>query len=750
MRKDSYTAFLKTFTARIRQDQWPHADDGKAQFMRDGDLWHLSWMGHLSSMEAALFHETGDEDYLARSREVILYLCDMQQEMITRIAQGESLALFEKQIADGMGDNAAHLPVLEGMFSFAPVMKALMLLTRERFSDAEWERVERLCYAEIRPIFFDCEWGRHNRCALRAVALLLFSLLFPEHADADRAQALSRHLISDSLGSWSIEDATSYLGIWVTCVAEYAYYGGIWNFRIEQVLHYYARFFTSLLLPSGGLPEFGDTRFDSGTSSMLVLSIMEMMAAKRRDGILKWAVERQFTHMVEDSTQDNYAQLERGLTDAYLWADDSVPVQAPDVLTCEALDEAIGKKVVFRDSWERDGLYLFYNYRDVNRFGKLTRDYLQNTIPVHAEKPHHGHADEQAINALCANGAVLLRDGGYRDRFTTNGHYRADFYHNRLVLRNGRMLREPGFLAYAEDIGDYLPVETEKIYLQEFSFAWALRTRLYDRFRRADCDRHILYLKDEAAFLVVDTVRAWGQQPLTSGVMYHAERIAGLGGGMFRVMEETYEGITHFADFKPPRREHAESSLLIAFADPQHTRFSIEPLRRNYRQELALSQYISRYYRPGECYSHVSLLVPETGQTQQEIERSRERAQRMAGSLRVTSLLGGQCLAVKLAGDHHAYCVGIRCDDQYGIEDQNLRPTYSYACGQAAYGSFVTDARLLMSNGERYGFVDGTRVDYQQETLFSAHDNACNQLDFQTVLRRPGTWGNYEAQLKTK
>ena len=44
-------------------------------------------------------------------------------------------------------------------------------------------------------------------------------------------------------------------------------------------------------------------------------------------------------------------------------------------------------------------------------YGKLTRDYLQNTIPVHAEKPHHGHADEQSICALCSGGAVLLRDG---------------------------------------------------------------------------------------------------------------------------------------------------------------------------------------------------------------------------------------------------------------------------------------------------------------------------------------------------
>ncbi|MFR1358391.1 MAG: hypothetical protein ACLSBB_14295 [Ruthenibacterium lactatiformans] len=58
--------------------------------------------------------------------------------------------------------------------------------------------------------------------------------------------------------------------------------------------------------------------------------------------------------------------------------------------------------------------YLLYNYRTWG-LRQTDKDYLQNTIPVHAEKPHHGHADEQSICALCSGGAVLLRDGGYRD-----------------------------------------------------------------------------------------------------------------------------------------------------------------------------------------------------------------------------------------------------------------------------------------------------------------------------------------------
>lgn len=139
---------------------------------------------------------------------------------------------------------------------------------------------------------------------------------------------------------------------------------------------------------------------------------MELMAKRHNDGVLKYAIERQFRNMVKNRTMDNGVQYERGMTNAFVWADDSIQPEEPGLLSCEVLDELVGKKAVFRDGWREDSTYLLYNYRDVGPYGKLTRDYLQNTIPVHAEKPHHGHADEQSICALCSGGAVLLRDGG--------------------------------------------------------------------------------------------------------------------------------------------------------------------------------------------------------------------------------------------------------------------------------------------------------------------------------------------------
>ena len=64
-------------------------------------------------------------------------------------------------------------------FSFTPVLRGLYIIGRDAFTQAEWNRLETLCYAEINHIFRDCEWGRHNRATLRAIALLLFAKAVP-------------------------------------------------------------------------------------------------------------------------------------------------------------------------------------------------------------------------------------------------------------------------------------------------------------------------------------------------------------------------------------------------------------------------------------------------------------------------------------------------------------------------------------------------------------------------------------------
>lgn len=760
MLKQEYARHLAEMSRRARGEEWTRLEQNKQDFFETGNTWALSWLGHLTVMEAALYHYTGDSAWLDKVREDLDVFLSVQDALVRRYEDGSLPFMYrhdEGEPVKGPSKNPLevleendtdpwHFQVVETIFSYTPVLRALYLLGEETFTPEEWSRLEVLSYAEINHIFRDCEWGRHNRATLRGIALLLFAKLFPQNAHAAHCLKLADMLFEDSLGNWSIEDATSYLGLWLNSVAEYTQYRGVWNARIEQILSYYCHYYAAMLLPSGGLPEFGDTRFDSGTSTCLSLGAMELMAKRHSDGVLKYAVERQFRNMVRNQTMDNGLQYERGMVNAFLWADDSVQPEEPQQLSGEVLEELVGKKAVFRNGWREDATYLFYNYRDVGPYGKLTRDYLQNTIPVHAEKPHHGHADEQSICALCAGGAILLRDGGYRDSFTTNGHYRADFYHNRLVMRSGRMLREKGFLEYAENIGDYLPVRTEKIFFHQWAGAEALKTRLYDDFHNADADRHIVYLKAADLFVVVDTVHPRAAQEMTTGVMYHAEHITPVEPGVYRVAEETDEGRTHFYRYHTASQPHTPQSLCIAFSG-KDAAFSMETQRRNYRQETALSCYTSRYYGADEFYSYVSLLIPETGETPQQAEAARARALEIAHSLRCTQTRMGRNLTVELRADGLDYTIGVQCDDQACIEDKNLRPTYSYEAGRAVYGAFETDAKFLVSDSRTYGIIDGSRVDYGGKTLFAAYPNRCNQLDFVTVLQRAGTWGSYEDTL---
>ena len=713
-----------------------------------GANWTLSWLAPLAGLEATLWRATKDGGHLEKYREILLFLCDTREELASLIKNGGAGEHVKWARENGYPDDPELYPVTETCFSFTSVLKTLYFTGTDIFSEEEYVRIESLCHAEISVIFTDREWGRHNRAALRAIALLLFGRVFKNHPDAEKALAYSRELIGDSLGFYSIEDAGGYLAVWLTCLIEYYQIEDAWDHNAEQVLGYYARFFASMMMPNGGFPEFGDSKFDS-QDAVSFLSLIELVAGRQCDGKLVHAANMIFKHVSEDLTLSASGIAERGLANIIEWAGLGTEPVEYEPRSMELLDEEIGKKFIFR-GWsyqmrtsafdtarpcirggpEKERTYLLYNYRDMPRSGYLTRKYLTETIAVHAEKPHHGHADEQSVAALCFGNTVLLRDSGYRDHFTADGHYRADFYHNRMVLRNGRMLGESGFLEYARDIGTFLPVETERIFYKDFSFGTAIRTRLVDRFRRADADRHIVYLKDENIFVVVDTARAWEASELTAGVMYHAERIDKISHGVYRVYGE-------FGD---------EADLLIAFAFKDRP-FSVEEQRRNYRRESALSQYASRFFRANGFLSFVSVLIPETGKTPDERARSRERAAEIASSLDASELIRGECLYVSLIAGDKKYEIGVKCDETRGVTDAHRRPAYGYEAGKARFGVYETDALFFITDGRSYGAVDFTRVEADGVTVFTTPETMFCQLDFIETTKANGSWGFHEGLL---
>ena len=48
-------------------------------------------------------------------------------------------------------------------------------------------------------------------------------------------------------------------------------------------------------------------------------------------------IRDRFRNMVKNRTMDNGVQYERGMTNAFVWADDSIQPEEPGLLSCEAV-----------------------------------------------------------------------------------------------------------------------------------------------------------------------------------------------------------------------------------------------------------------------------------------------------------------------------------------------------------------------------------------------------------------------------
>lgn len=744
MNKKYYAEYVEGLSQKLYSSGYKMLDIAKKELFESGSFNNINWLGYYCSTETALFLYDKGEKHSINAKSALKILCDIQEEYAAlngKIELKKSDNIFLEALKDsGFKTDLTRMPVLETIFTFGPAIKAIKFLKDSgQLSTEELNRLEKLCEIQVMSIIPESEWGAHNRCVLRAIIYYIFSDIFPQNKLSETCIQLARRLFEQSVGRWSIEDASMYQPIWLSCVTEYVYVTGYWDSNVEVILSYYAHFLTNIIMPNGGLPEFGDGHWDAGWAATLVLGTIEFMAAKQRSGILKYGASRIAEHFLVDNKKEQGAFSERGIVNALLWCDDTIKEEQPRNLSGEILDDLVGKKIVLKSGWGNKDTYLLYNYRDEGLYGKMGRDYLRKSIPVHAEKAHHGHADEQAILALWSNGKVFLRDGGYRDSFTTDGHYRADFYHNRMLIRRGRIFNEAGLLDYAKNIGTYQRVTTEKLFFEKFSFGDALRTRLYDSFNKYECDRTIIFLKKENIFIVIDNVKALETGEYTLGPIFFGERVEKISEREFRIYEDDnyYNSIDNSKELE---------SLRTVFLR-EDCKDNIEGIRRNYRNEQAFYQYSSRFFKQNEVFTFVTLLIPETFSNLEQKEESISRANYIASNSRIYRTGSGYCTGVEISAKDAAYIIGSKDDLDYGIYDLNARPVYSYENGKADYGLFQTDASFFIAQekplNNKYFFIEGTKVLYKNKEIFSVPTYNHLQLDF---TRQPGvwSWGSYE------
>ena len=163
MLKQEYAQHIAEMSQRVRCEEWAELEKNKEDFFETGNTWALSWLGHLTVLDAAMYHYTGKAEWLERVKECLGIFFSVQDELVQRYEDGSLPFIYKQEDGkpiEGPSKNPLevleendtdpwHFQVVETIFSFTPVLRGLYIIGRDAFTQAEWNRLETLCYAEI-------------------------------------------------------------------------------------------------------------------------------------------------------------------------------------------------------------------------------------------------------------------------------------------------------------------------------------------------------------------------------------------------------------------------------------------------------------------------------------------------------------------------------------------------------------------------------------------------------------------------
>ena len=477
----------------------------------------------------------------------------------------------------------------------------------------------------------------------------------------------------------------------------------------SHAFSYYFEYFLRLLSPAGMIPDYGDARWNENWAEYV--ACLERGAREYRRGGLKWAAGRILRDMLPWFGDAVDARMGIALTDAYRWADDTIQPQTPSAGSQEALDDLIGKKIVFRNGWDSDADYMMLNYCDEGPYARVPRDYLRQTIPVEEEKMHHGHADENAICLLMSGGSVLLHDGGYRDGLPSGrfGAYRADYFHNRLVVRPYKKDADQPLFEFLRNSGAYCRVRTEKIEFFTSEDVDVSRTRLLDDDLGYSSDRIIVYVKSNGLYLVFDIVTFHKTGYYTLATLWHATDVLQQGDNHFVTAVDTIDGHTL------PKTK----ALLIAFLEGGDRKSGVFDIRRCKQDETAVFQARASHYQAGHRETFVTALTPHNRGSDTKV---------LLDSLELLEAsVPREGIGVQLTDEQGVRYVCVKEDLAMDVLPSNVRPRYTCDSGRVRYGPVETDASFayVSVRGDELSFLAThmVKVLFDGREVFSSRPN---------------------------
>ncbi len=654
----------------------------------------LSTPVYLAGLASFFYEQTGKEDY---ARQAAKWLANHQQLK----------KAYPPQLIAERADYSQGLPTMTSFFDLPVFSKAYSRIKKSpSFTPGQREEIEKSIAESADYIFTFPEWGPMNRAILRAEGLLYASKALPDHPRSATWRKMAGVLASDSWGKWEEEDAQIYHPVWLHSLLLYA--EGLADDSIYSLptVRYYFDYFLHLLSPAGSVPEFGDGRWND--SWLRYLICLEKAASIYKNPEYKWGAMRIFEKMISLYGPDIGVGQAYQLIDAYRWADDSIKPKAPRALSEEVLEDLIGKKIVFRTGWDDRATYLLLNYRDEGDYALTPRDYLRDTIPVEEEKMHHGHSDENSICLLMSGGSVLLNDAGYRDGIPSGkyGAFRADYFHNRLVVRKNKLWYEQPLFEFLRNSGAYRPVVTQKIDFFNFRDVDMSRTRLTDRNGGYEWDRVIVYLKKKDFFLVFDIVKILEKDFYTLASLWHSQKILEKGDQYYLT------SIERIGNYEPPQ----DKALLVYFAQRGMRKDSFFELQRYSQDATAVYQAVASHYHGGDIETFITVLAPL---------KKGEPLKPILDSIKLLDVdkarLGlGLCL---VNGEAQEY-ICLKTDLNKEILAENIRPRYNFDSGRIKYGPIETDASFLHAQLKNriftYSAANMVKIIYGDQVILEA------------------------------
>ena len=410
MKKSDYLAYITKAVVKGRETYDESIKTWKENFDADF-MFGYSSPGIIASqihMEGLIFSLTDNKENAEFIKKGLLQPMELAK-------------IFPEEIRKQRKEYYRGVPLMEPLFQLHAYMNAYLAIKDTGIlSKEDIAVIKQSIIQSITPLIFCPEWGAHNRSMLRACALAQAAVVVGDTEETREWLKLADYLAEESMGRWSIEDASHYIPLWLFACIMYAKWRGIEDFYYSRPqTRYYFDYITHLITPEGQIPGFGDAWFHSDWQ--IWVACLEMGANKYQSGEMKTAAEKIYDFGMKKIKGSHSPGIGNYMAYAYKWTDDDVKPVNINYKSEEVLDELVGKKITFRD----DRTYMLYNYRDEGLYGFIPRQYLRTSIPVKAEKMHHGHGDENSIAHLEIDGNILLHESGYREKLP-NGKYRAD------------------------------------------------------------------------------------------------------------------------------------------------------------------------------------------------------------------------------------------------------------------------------------------------------------------------------------